>query len=788
MRKSQIIKISILITGLSGIIAQITLLRELLISFLGNELTIAIILANWMVLEGFGAFVIGKSADSNKNKLNIYVLFLLIFSFVFPFCIHFSRVFKTAFLVSPGQAVGFLLIYIASFLILMPVSIVHGALFTYGCKNYSLVCNHHNGRSAGSTYFLETAGTILGSLFYTFLMIRFLNSFEIAFTISLINAAISTLLILLVEKNYRHSISGKTLLLISILFTSIFVFLLLPESSGKIQHYSIKKQWEGLDVVHYENSIYGNLAVTKRSEQYTFYTDGIPSITTPVPDIATIEDFVHFTMLFHKKPENVLIISGGAGGIINEILKYPVKIVDYVELDPLIIKLVEKYSTPITQHELSDMRVNVHYMDGRFFVQKTEKKYDIIFIGLEAPQELQTNRLYTSNFFSLAKKKIKPDGIIALTLPGSLTYIGPQLGDLHWCIYSTLKKVIKHIRIIPGDTTIYIASDNQELEKITSREIIERFLKRSINTSLFTDLYIEYRLHERWIEWFEQSIYREQRIINTDFRPLGVFYYLSYWNALFSPYILSVFNWIKGIKILHLILLPAFFIATVIAVSIKIPRATAISIPYSIFSTGFCGIIFDIAIIFAFQSVYGYLYYQIGILIAVFMVGVALSSYTVTKYLPGMGKPLLIFLMSEVFIICFTLLIPFIFITLERYIQYRPVGGIIYLIFLLISFFSGIFTGFQFPLASNIHLETVGRGSLGYTAGLLYSADLLGGFLGGLAGGIILLPVLGLRDTFFILAIIKASSFLFLLLFKRYRFMYLNKTQYTRAKLFSNTP
>ncbi len=49
-----LLKASLLIMGLSGIIAQILLLRELLVSFYGNELTLGIILANWLLLEAFG--------------------------------------------------------------------------------------------------------------------------------------------------------------------------------------------------------------------------------------------------------------------------------------------------------------------------------------------------------------------------------------------------------------------------------------------------------------------------------------------------------------------------------------------------------------------------------------------------------------------------------------------------------------------------------------------------------------------------------------------------------------
>jgi predicted membrane-bound spermidine synthase len=120
----------------------------------------------------------------------------------------------------------------------------------------------------------------------------------------------------------------------------LFGYSLLPQNSNAIRQSTIHSQWRGMNVIHYENSIYGNIAVTKRGEQYTFFADGVPSITTPVPDIASIEDFVHFAMLFHEKPESILILNGGAGGMIHEILKYPVKRLDYVELDPLLLKLV----------------------------------------------------------------------------------------------------------------------------------------------------------------------------------------------------------------------------------------------------------------------------------------------------------------------------------------------------------------------------------------------------------------------------------------------------------------
>ncbi|MBM4305426.1 MAG: spermine synthase, partial [Deltaproteobacteria bacterium] len=93
------LKISLLIMGLSGIVAQIILLREFLISFLGNELTLGIILANWLILEAIGSFLIGKTVEKVKKKMEVYVFLQIFFSVALPFSVYLCRVFKTILLV-----------------------------------------------------------------------------------------------------------------------------------------------------------------------------------------------------------------------------------------------------------------------------------------------------------------------------------------------------------------------------------------------------------------------------------------------------------------------------------------------------------------------------------------------------------------------------------------------------------------------------------------------------------------------------------------------------------------
>jgi spermidine synthase len=759
------LKVSFLIMGASGIVAQIVLLRELLISFLGNELTLGIILANWLILEAAGSFIIGKSVEKVKKKVEAYVFLQIFFSVALPFSIYLCRIFKNILLTTPGEGLGFAPILYSSFFILLPVSLSHGALFTYGCKLYSRY-GQQDAASIGKVYVFETIGSIIGGLFITFLLVQYFNSFEIAFMISLMNALVSISLLwpekrpLLQIRNLSWSIS--------ILYALLFLLLLLTPLSSKIHHSSLRLQWKGLNVIHNENSIYGNITVTQRGEQFTFFTDGVPSITTPVPDIASLEDFVHFSMLIHEKPGRVLILSGGAGGMIHEILKYPVARLDYVELDPLLLKLIHRFPTPLTQAELSDPRVKIHYTDGRFFLNKTSNRFDLIFIGLQAPQELQTNRLFSSEFFSIAREKMNPEGIIVLTLPGSLTYISPELRDLNRCILDTLKSVFKCVRIIPGDVNLYFASDSENLKKATPQDLMKRLEERKIKTSLLTKGYIEYRLHERWLNWFSKSMERKEIHINSDFRPLGVFFNLSYWNALFSPYLSKLFKWFEGLSLELAFGITAFLSVCFFILFLKKPHLSGYSLPYAIFTSGFADMMLNLAIIFTFQTLYGYLYYQIGLLITIFMVGIALSSFFITQRLNRIKKDSRLFFGTELLFILFTLILPFVLTIPAHHLEKTVVYILLYGTFLLMSFLCGVLVGLQFPLATKIYLNAHSEGAMvGHTAGLLYGADLFGGFFGGLFGGILLLPVLGLKESCFMMAIIKISSGLLFLLFTK---------------------
>ncbi|MGZ3569344.1 MAG: fused MFS/spermidine synthase, partial [Thermodesulfobacteriota bacterium] len=223
------LKISLFVMGLSSITAQIILLRELLVSFLGNELTLGIILASWLILVAAGSFLIGKSVENVERKLEIFAVFQLIFSIAFPFAIFFCRIFKNILLATPGEALGFGPIFYSSLLILLPLTVPYGALFTYGCKLYAQY-SEENAASIGKVYIIETMGSMIGGLLITFLLIQYLNPFTIAFSISLLNSLMALFLLWRNPASSKTS-SQKALIILSILLSLLFAYGLLPQNT-----------------------------------------------------------------------------------------------------------------------------------------------------------------------------------------------------------------------------------------------------------------------------------------------------------------------------------------------------------------------------------------------------------------------------------------------------------------------------------------------------------------------------------------------------------------------------
>jgi len=124
------------------------------------------------------------------------------------------------------------------------------------------------------------------------------------------------------------------------------------------------------------------------------------------------EILVHPVMLTHPSPKDVLIIGGGDGGALREVLKHPsVERVDLVELDPDVVDLFRYRIKDVSQGSFESDKLRIIFMDGRKYVQETKEKYDIVIVDVNDPRG-QAKRLYTKEFYAEVSRILRDDGIM----------------------------------------------------------------------------------------------------------------------------------------------------------------------------------------------------------------------------------------------------------------------------------------------------------------------------------------------------------------------------------------
>lgn len=123
------------------------------------------------------------------------------------------------------------------------------------------------------------------------------------------------------------------------------------------------------------------------------------------------EMITHVPMCVNPDARRVLVIGGGDGGTVRELLRYPaIEHIDLVEIDELVVEVCRKY-LPQTAGCLSDPRLTIHYEDGLKFVRHCEDAYDLIIVDSTDPFG-PGEGLFTKEFYGNCYKALHDDGIM----------------------------------------------------------------------------------------------------------------------------------------------------------------------------------------------------------------------------------------------------------------------------------------------------------------------------------------------------------------------------------------
>lgn len=156
------------------------------------------------------------------------------------------------------------------------------------------------------------------------------------------------------------------------------------------------------------------------------------------------ETLIHPAMTLHPEPKTVMIVGGGEGAVLREILRHPsVERIVMVDIDREVVELCKEYLPDWSQGAFENPKVQVHYMDARKYLQKTDELFDIIYMDLTEPlDDGPSYLLFTKQFYQLAYERLTENGIIALQA-GSFN---PRLIECHAAICNTLATAFPIVR------------------------------------------------------------------------------------------------------------------------------------------------------------------------------------------------------------------------------------------------------------------------------------------------------------------------------------------------------
>ena len=202
------------------------------------------------------------------------------------------------------------------------------------------------------------------------------------------------------------------------------------------------------------------------------------------------EALVHPSLLVHPLPENVLVIGGGEGATIREVLRHPsVRNVTMVDIDEELVQICKKHLPEWSEGAFEDSRTELLFMDARDFVQGTDKKFDVIISDLTEPVEKGPSTfLFTEEFFGGMRNLLDESGLFVLQA-GS---VDPYYLRFFVSCIKTLEAVFTFVRPYWTYITSFglpwgyvLTSDKTDPSLVSQEEITVRLEQRKIRNLKF---------------------------------------------------------------------------------------------------------------------------------------------------------------------------------------------------------------------------------------------------------------------------------------------------------------
>ncbi len=441
-------KAALAATFMSGLFIlglQVVWIRVFKIYLTNTSYTFALITS--LVIFGLfvGSWIYKKRGDRFKRHFKILILAMILMG-VFTLIGMIILIWLPEWLMFPLGSMSeiplvrlIVIPAIASLLIVLPPSIISGFSFPLACRIYSEDTRQIS-KNVGIVLMFNTLGSVLGPLFAAFLLIPF---FGVVKSVLVFITALFLTLFFIARMNPLAREKGKQLGLGAciVVIVSVIIFMneiqVLPPSFKKLDR----------DILFYKETVEGTLVVAQEKKPGAFirvsYVNNSAVIGSTYDAVKAVKMIGHIPFFAGLECEKALIVGFGMGVTTSAIAQHTeVKEIDCVEMVPGLKEAAHFYSE-LNNNVINDPRVHMISGDGRHFLQKTSKKYDLISCDPTHPV-LGSGNLYTKDYFELCKQHLNEGGMVSQYLP------------LHKLRLEDFQGIIKTFHAVFPDATVWL--------------------------------------------------------------------------------------------------------------------------------------------------------------------------------------------------------------------------------------------------------------------------------------------------------------------------------------------
>mgnify|MGYP006161077755 FL=1 len=290
-----------------------------------------------------------------------------------------------------------------------------------------------------NVFTFDYIGALLASILFPVFFIPYLGLIETSIVFGVVNVCTGLFLCFLLQDEIRNSyflkIKG---------FVSLFILVIVFIFSSKILSFSEKSLY-GENIVFSKTTKYQRIVLTHERKNFNLYLNNNLQFST-FDEYRYHEMLVHPAMSFSECVDNVLILGGGDGLAVREILKYKeVKTITLVDLDKEMTDLFKdnEMFSKMNLNSLKSKKVKIFNQDAFIWLNQINKtKYDVVIIDFPDPSNFSLGKLYSDTFYQNLKSVLNKNAVVAVQ--STSPFFAPKS---FWCVNKTIKSVFK--RTIP---------------------------------------------------------------------------------------------------------------------------------------------------------------------------------------------------------------------------------------------------------------------------------------------------------------------------------------------------